>query len=190
MVENISEIINNTYHGKIIKIREVGDPAISKKSEEIDISNINSKIFELIEDMKETLNESGGFGIAAPQIGVNKRVIVIQVKKDKCSYINPEDVPTTVMINPTWKSLSEETTLEYEGCLSVPSIRGKVKRYTKIEVTYYNLDGEKVTKEVKGFTARDIQHECDHLDGIVFLSKVENGEYATASNIKKFDLRK
>lgn len=190
MVKNVNKIINDTYKGKILKIREVGDPVISKQSEEIDISNINSKIIELIEDMKETLNESGGFGIAAPQIGVNKRIIVIQVEKDKCSYIDPEDVPTTVMINPTWKKLSDETTLEYEGCLSVPSIRGKVKRYTNIEVTYYNLYGEKIVKEVKGFTARDIQHECDHLDGIVFLNKVENGEFSTASNIKKFDLRK
>ena len=77
------------------------------------------------------------------------------------------------MINPTWRKLSEETNTEFEGCLSIPYIRGKVERYTNIEVTYYNEKGEKIVKEVKGFTARDIQHECDHLDGIVFLEKVK-----------------
>lgn len=65
------------------------------------------------------------------------------------------------------------TSIEYEGCLSVPNIRGKVERYTNIEVTYYNQKGEKIVKQVKGFTARDIQHECDHLEGITFLEKVK-----------------
>ena len=86
--------------------------------------------------------------------------------------------------------MSEETYIEYEGCLSVPTIRGKVKRYNHIEVTYYNEKGEKIVKQVKGFTARDIQHECDHLDGIVFLEKVvaPNG-FATKEMINKFKLR-
>ncbi len=178
-----------SYNGKSIKIREIGDPVLFNISEDVDINNIDSEIFELIEDMKKTLNESGGFGIAAPQIGVNKRIIVIQVDKEKCSYKNCEDIPTTVMINPEWKKISDETDSEYEGCLSVPTIRGKVERYTNIEVTYYNENGEQITKQVKGFTARDIQHECDHLDGIVFLAKVKNGEFSTTSNIKKFGLK-
>ena len=94
------------------------------------------------------------------------------------------------MINPTWKPLSEEKETEFEGCLSVPSIRGKIERYTNIEVTYYNEKGEKIVKQVKGFTARDVQHECDHLDGIVFLEKVQdkNG-FATKDMINKYDLK-
>lgn len=186
MLENKTD---NSYKGKIIKIREVGDPALSKKSKKINIDNINIEILEIIEDMKATLNESGGFGIAAPQIGVNKRIVVIQVDKEKCSYNDCEDIPTTVMINPEWKKISDEMDSEYEGCLSVPTIRGKVERYTNIEVTYYNENGEQIIKQVKGFTARDIQHECDHLDGIVFLDKVKNGEFSTTSNIKKFELK-
>lgn len=188
MLENEEKDI--IYQGKIIKIREVGDPVLFNISEEVDINNISKEILEIIEDMKETLNDSGGFGIAAPQIGVNKRIVVIQVDKEKCTYKNAKDVPTTVMINPKWYNLSDEKESEYEGCLSVPSIRGKVARYTNIEVTYYNEYGEKITKKIKGFTARDIQHECDHLDGIVFLEKVQNGEFSTTSNIKKFNLRK
>lgn len=95
------------------------------------------------------------------------------------------------MLNPTWKPLSKEQDIAYEGCLSVPEIRGKVERYTNIEVTYYNEIGEKVIKQVKGFTARDIQHECDHLDGILFLEKVvkPNG-FATKDMMNKFKLNK
>lgn len=176
--------------GRILKIREVGDPILSTRCEEVDINQINKELLEQIEDMKETLNFTEGFGIAAPQVGVNKRIVIIQVDKEKCSYKDCEEVPTTVMINPTWRKLSEEKTIEYEGCLSVPSIRGKVERYTHIEVTYYNEQGEKIVKQVKGFTARDIQHECDHLEGIVFLEKVsgENG-FATKEMINKFRLK-
>lgn len=176
--------------GKVLRIREVGDPILSIKCKEVDIENISQEILEEIEDLKETLNFTEGFGIAAPQAGIDRRIVIIQVDKEKCTYNDCEEVPTTVMINPTWRNLSEETAIEYEGCLSVPSIRGKVERYTNIEVTYYNEKGEKMIKEVKGFTARDIQHECDHLDGIVFLEKVtsKNG-FATREMINKFNLR-
>ncbi len=174
--------------GKVLRIREVGDPILNQTCEEI--KNINSQILEDIEDLKATLNFTTGFGIAAPQAGINKRIVIIQVDKEKCSYSDCEDVPTTVMINPTWRKLSDETSVEFEGCLSVPSIRGKVERYKKIEVTYYNEKFEKIVKEQKGFTARDIQHECDHLDGITFLEKVIQNGFATREMINKFDLNK
>lgn len=176
--------------GKVLAIREVGDPILSVKCKEVDIKNINNELIGEIEDLKETLNFTEGFGIAAPQAGIDKRIVVIQVDKEKCTYNDCEEIPTTVMINPTWRKLSEETDIEYEGCLSVPTIRGKVERYKNIEVTYYNEQGEKIVKQVKGFTARDIQHECDHLDGIVFLEKVisPNG-FATKEMITKFKLR-
>ena len=101
--------------GRILKIREVGDPILSTRCEEVDINQINKELLEQIEDMKETLNFTEGFGIAAPQVGVNKRIVIIQVDKEKCSYKDCEEVPTTVMINPTWRKLSEEKTIEYEG---------------------------------------------------------------------------
>ena len=176
--------------GRVLKIREVGDPILSTKCKEVDIKNINQKILEEIEDLKETLNFTEGFGIAAPQVGINKRIVIIQVDKEKCTYKDCEEVATTVMINPTWKKLSEETDIQYEGCMSVPSIRGKVERYKNIELTYYNENGEKVVKELRGFFARLVQHECDHLDGIVFLEKVkETNGFATVENIKKYNLR-
>ncbi|MCI8352609.1 MAG: peptide deformylase [Clostridia bacterium] len=176
--------------GKILKIREIGDPILSVKCKEVEVNNISQSILEDIEDLKATLNFTEGFGIAAPQVGIDKRIVIIQVNKEKCTYKDSEEVPTTIMINPIWRKISEDTQTEYEGCLSVPQIRGKVERYTDIEVTYYNEKGEKITKQVHGFTARDIQHECDHLDGIVFLEKVkgENG-FATKEMINKFNLK-
>lgn len=176
--------------GRVLRIREVGDPILQARCEEVDIKNISQEILEEIEDLKETLNFTEGYGIAASQAGINKRIVIIQVNKEKCTYKDCEEVPTTVMINPTWRKMSEKTEIEYEGCLSVPSIRGKVERYTNIEVTYYNEKGEKIIKQVKGFTARDVQHECDHLDGIVFLEKVVTPKgFATKEMINKFKLK-
>lgn len=174
---------------KVLEIREVGDPILNKKCEDVDLNKIDEEILENIEDMKETLIFSGGFGIAAPQVGINKRIAIIKVEKENCHYKDSEDIPMTVMINPTWKKVADEKYIEFEGCLSVPSIRGKVERYYSIEVTYYTEKGEKIVKQVNGFTARDIQHECDHLDGIVFLEKVvgPNG-FATREMIQKYNL--
>lgn len=176
--------------GKVIKIREVGDPILQKKCDEIDIKNINGEISEIIEDLKTTLEFGTGLGIASPQIGVNKRIIVVGAKKENIKYNDAEEIPITAMINPTWRNLSEDTDIQYEGCMSVPVIRGKVKRYKNIELTYFNENGEKVVRQVNGFFARLVQHECDHLDGIVFLEKVEehNG-FATIDNVNKYNLR-
>ena len=176
--------------GKVLKVREVGDPALQKICDKIEIKKIDNEILDIIEDLKATLEYGTGLGIAAPQIGINKRIIVIGAKKENIQYNDSKEIPITVMINPIWKKLSEETDIQYEGCMSVPSIRGKVERYKKIELTYYNENGEKIEREVTGFFARLVQHECDHLDGIVFLEKVkEHNGFATASNINKFNLR-
>lgn len=176
--------------GKVIKIREVGDPILQKKCDEIDIKNINGEISEIIEDLKTTLEFGTGLGIASPQIGVNKRIIVVGAKKENIKYNDAEEIPITAMINPTWRKLSEDTDIQYEGCMSVPVIRGKVKRYKNIELTYFNENGEKVVRQVNGFFARLVQHECDHLDGIVFLEKVkEHNGFATIDNINKYNLR-
>ena len=177
--------------GKILKIREVGEPILTKKCKEVNIKEIDEETIEIIEDLKSTLEYGTGLGIAAPQIGVDKRIIVVGVKKENIRYNEPEEIPITAMINPTWKKLSDDIDVQYEGCMSVPSIRGKVERYKHIELSYYNENGEKIERKVDGFFARLVQHECDHLDGIVFLEKVKgpNG-FATKENMDKFNLRK
>ena len=176
--------------GKVLKIREVGDPILNKISEEINIKNINEEIIEIIDDLKSTLEFGTGLGIAAPQIGINKRIIVVGAKKENIKYNDAEEIPLMAMINPTWKKTSNETDIQYEGCMSVPIIRGKVERYKDIELTYYNENGKKIIKQLHGFFARLVQHECEHLDGILFLEKVrEKNGFATIDNINKYNLR-
>lgn len=176
--------------GKVLKIREIGDPILKKVCNEVDIKNINEEILDIIEDLKSTLEFGTGLGIAAPQIGVDKRIVVLGAKKENIKYNNAEEIPITVMINPIWKKLSEDTDIQYEGCMSVPVIRGKVERYKNIELIYYNENGEKIEKQLDGFFARLVQHECDHLDGIIFLEKVKESDgFATKENIDKYDLR-
>ena len=178
--------------GKVLKVREIGDPVLSNISEEVDINRIDINILDIIEDLKQTLGFGKGFGIAAPQIGVNKRIIVIGAKKEDITYKDAEEIPITAMINPKWIKLSDEKDSQYEGCLSVPGgVRGKVERYKKIKLTYYNEKGEQIEKELNGFAARLIQHECDHLDGVVFLQRVDGKQdnaFTTLENIKKYDL--
>lgn len=175
--------------GKIIKVREVGNPILKKKCEEVDITNISDDVNDIIEDLKETLLYGNGLGISAPQIGMNKRIIVVGAKKENIKYNDAEEIPLTAMINPTWENVTDDTDRQYEGCMSVPAIRGKVERYKSIELTYYDEKGEKIVKKVNGFFARLIQHECDHLDGILFIDKVNNGEFATTEMIKKYELK-
>lgn len=176
--------------GKVLKVREIGDPILNKISEEINIGNIDDEVIDIIEDLKSTLEYGTGLGIAAPQIGINKRIIVVGAKKENIKYNDAEEIPITVMINPVWKKLSDETDIQFEGCMSIPNIRGKVRRYKQIELTYYNENGNKITKRLSGFFARLVQHECDHLDGINFIEKViSNNGFATKENIEKYSLR-
>lgn len=176
--------------GKVLKVREVGDPLLKKVCNEVDVKNINKDMLDIIEDLKETLDFGSGLGIAAPQIGINKRIIVVGAKKENIRYDDAEEIPLTVMINPIWKKISEDTDIQYEGCMSVPIIRGKVERYKNIELTYYNENGEEIVRQLNGFFARLVQHECDHLDGIIFLEKVkEPNGFATIENVNKYNLR-
>ena len=152
--------------------------------------NLNEEIFEIIEDLKSTLEFGTGLGIAAPQIGINKRIIVVGAKKENIKYNDAEEIPLMAMINPTWRKTSNETDIQYEGCMSVPIIRGKVERYKDIELTYYDENGKKIIKQLHGFFSRLVQHECEHLDGILFLEKVrEKNGFATIDNINKYNLR-
>ena len=141
------------------------------------------------------LSAVGLLPIAAAGINIDKLMSGARKGMDNYSdsnikYNDAQDIPVTAMINPTWKKLSDDVDTQYEGCMSVPQIRGKVQRYKEIELTYFDEKGAKITKQLNGFFARLIQHECDHLDGIVFLEKVIPNGYATLDMIKYFELRK
>ena len=134
------------------------------------------QLIKLIEDMKDTMNEKKGVGIAAPQIGVNLRVVIFGFEKSE-RYPNEARVPFTILINPIVEILSDEMVDGWEGCLSVPRLRGLVPRYQKIKYTGLDLDQNPIERIAEGFHARIIQHECDHLDGILFHRRIKDMRY-------------
>lgn len=136
------------------------------------VTEFNSPFLtELTQDMHDTQRHFDGVGMAAPQIGVNLRVIIFGF--DVCErYPQQLPIPETVLINPEYEPLSEEMALDWEGCLSVPGLRGAVSRYTQIRYWGYDLHGESVAGEAAGFHARVIQHEVDHLNGVLFVHRI------------------
>lgn len=133
-------------------------------------------LFNLIQDMKDTMKEKGGVGIAAPQIGYQQRVIMFGFEHSK-RYPNEKPIPFTILINPVIEILDQAQTTGWEGCLSVPGIRGLIPRYNKIKYTAYDPEGNLLTQTVAGFHARVIQHECDHLDGILFPRRIVDMQF-------------
>ncbi|HOJ10645.1 MAG TPA: peptide deformylase [Clostridiales bacterium] len=146
----------------IRKIRKDGDEVLRKKSKKVEV--INDKIISLLKDMAETMYESDGVGLAAPQVGILKRVVVIDVNDDRglIELINPEII------------FSEGEQNESEGCLSVPGVYGQVKRPARVIVEALNSKGEKITVEGSKLLAVALCHEIDHLDGMLFTDKVIN----------------
>jgi len=143
---------------------------LHKKGDLVDIEKINIPGFQkFIDDMIETMYKKDGVGLASPQIGESLQICVIT--KEYSTFQNEEDM---VLINPVWKKLSRWQSWDEEGCLSVPETYGKVKRYKKIRVKALNRHGEDIEFETEGFFARIIQHEVDHLNGILFIEKAKN----------------
>lgn len=145
------------------QIRLVGDRVLTKTCRPV--AKIDDKIIDLVEDMFETMYEACGVGLAAPQVGILKRVVVIDA--------GMEEEDPHVLINPEIIERSEETQTGPEGCLSVPGKNGDVTRPMRVKVKATDLDGSEYVLEGAGLLARAICHECDHLDGVMYLSKVE-----------------
>ena len=139
----------------------------------LDLDKSHQELLTLVQDMKDTMEEEGGVGIAAPQIGCNKRVIIFGFEENE-RYPSEKMVPFTVLINPRFNALSSEMVDAWEGCLSVPGLRGLVPRYTKIEYNGYDLEGTLITRVVEGFHARVFQHEYDHLDGVLYPQRIKD----------------
>jgi len=155
-------------------ILKMGNPHLLKVSEPVDFEKDDLKT--LIEDMKETMKANDGAGLAAPQIGVFKRLVIFGFDTND-RYPEADSVPFTVLINPVITPLSDDKENGWEGCLSVPGLRGVVPRFTHIKYEGYDADGKKFEREVEDFHARVVQHECDHLDGILYPMKIEDYRY-------------
>jgi peptide deformylase len=156
-------------------IREVlrmGDPRLLERSQEVARFNTPA-IDALLVDMRDTMQKYDGAGLAAPQIGVPLRVVIFGVERNP-RYPDAEPVPYTEIINPVLVPLSDDMEEGWEGCLSVPGLRGVVSRYSRIGYTGYDPKGGRIEREVSGFHARVVQHECDHLDGILYPMRVRD----------------
>lgn len=139
------------------------------------------EIRRIIEDMQTTLANTQGVGIAAPQISESRRIVIV-ASRPTARYPDAPQMAPTVMINPSFQAKSENRQKDWEGCLSIPGIRALVPRYTEIGVQYTDEQGEVVELMLDGFIARVFQHEVDHLDGIVYLDRVEDNRDVIAES--------
>ena len=150
-------------------VREVlrmGHPVLREKSKPVDELG-TPELRALVRDMKETMAAQNGAGLAAPQIGVAQRVVIFGVEHNP-RYPDAEPVPFTVLVNPKIVMLTREVVEDWEGCLSVPGMRGVVPRYAKLRYSGFDEEGNPIERVAEGFHARVVQHECDHLDGILY----------------------
>ena len=150
----------------------MGDPRLLEKSRAVETLG-TPELLSLIGDMRDTMAHLNGAGLAAPQIGVPLRVVIFGVRRNP-RYPDAEEVPDTVLINPALWPLGEDMEEDWEGCLSVPGLRGVVARHARIRYTGCDEQGLSIDRSVQGFHARVVQHECDHLEGILYPMRVRD----------------
>ncbi|MBI2318067.1 MAG: peptide deformylase [Betaproteobacteria bacterium] len=150
----------------IRNVLRMGDPRLLAKSEPVAELG-TSELHALVADMRDTMAQLNGAGLAAPQIGVLLRVVIFGVHANP-RYPDAEEVPDTVLVNPVLEPIGDAMEDGWEGCLSVPGLRGVVPRHARIRYRGFDISGEPIDRTVEGFHARVVQHECDHLDGILY----------------------
>jgi peptide deformylase len=169
----------------ILKVARLGHPVLRQKAEPVPVSEIGTAAFQrFIDDMVETMREYDGAGLAANQVHTLKQVAVIEVEGNP-RYPEAAAIPLTVLINPVVTVLTEEREDGWEGCLSVPDMRGIVSRATAVRLTCYDREANRVDLVAKEFFARVIQHETDHLNGIVYLDRMS--DLRTLSHIAEWN---
>ena len=149
-----------------------GNPLLREKAKRVGLRSIKTPAFQkLIEEMFFTMRRVGGVGLAAPQIGKSLQLAVIEIRK---SAVRPDIVPLppTVIINPKIETVSKTKQSDWEGCLSLPSVRGLVPRHKRITVSYFDEAGKKQVMTFSGFRARVFQHEIDHLNGLLYVDRM------------------
>ena len=153
-------------------VLRMGDPRLLQKA--LPVKEFGTKeLEELLADMRDTMAHLNGAGLAAPQIGVSLQVVIFGVTSNP-RYPGIEPVPETVLINPKLTALSEEEEEGWEGCLSVPGMRGWVPRFKRLRYAGFDESGNKIQKDVEGFHARVVQHEVDHLEGVLYPMRIRD----------------
>ena len=153
-------------------VLRMGDPRLWQQARAVDDFD-TPELHALMADMQETMSHLDGAGLAAPQIGIDLRVVIFGLENNP-RYPDAEGVPFTILINPLLMQLSEELEDGWEGCLSVPGLRGLVPRWRHLRYTGFDPFGMPIDRVVEGFHARVVQHECDHLDGILYPSRIRD----------------
>ncbi|MDE2598033.1 MAG: peptide deformylase [Rhodocyclaceae bacterium] len=156
----------------VCPVLRMGDPRLLRISRPVARFD-TPELHALIRDMEDTMAHLNGAGLAAPQIGVDLRVVIFGVAANP-RYPDVEEVPYTVLINPVIEPLDEDEEDGWEGCLSVPGMRGVVPRFTRLRYSGLDPFGNRIEREVSGFHARVVQHECDHLDGILYPMRIRD----------------
>jgi peptide deformylase len=158
---------------KLRQIAQLGAAVLRQqaKSVEFDVASTQA----IISDMLATLADSNGVGLAAPQIYEPYRIVII-ASRPTLRYPSAPKMEPTIMINPTFQPLSEHQCKDWEGCMSIPGIRALVPRHTQIEVSFVSQEGDSISQHLEGFVARVFQHEFDHLNGMVYLDRVESSQ--------------
>jgi len=156
----------------IHQILRMGDPRLLQIARPVEQFG-DGMLKQLVEDMFDTMHAANGAGLAAPQIGVDLRVVIFGFSSN-LRYPDAEPVPETVLVNPHIVALTENQELGWEGCLSVPGLRGRVPRFNRIRYRGFDIYGNPVDREAEGFHARVVQHECDHLDGILYPMRIRD----------------
>jgi peptide deformylase len=153
-------------------VLRMGDPRLLQRSQPVERFG-TAELAALLADMRDTMAQLNGAGLAAPQIGVGLRVVIFGVKSNP-RYPHVEDVPDTVLINPVLEPLGADVEEDWEGCLSVPGMRGLVPRHRRLHYKGFDERGNSFERQVEGFHARVVQHEVDHLDGILYPMRIRD----------------
>jgi peptide deformylase len=165
---------------------EKENPILRETAELISSTEFGSSwLHEIANEMIAIMKETSAVGVAAPQIGISKRIIVFGTAYTTSRKID-DPIPDTILINPSIKILSEEIQTGYEGCLNCGELRGEVPRAMEIEYSGFDLEGNLISKRAKGLEARIVQHEVDHLDGVLFFDRViDESSFTTAAELQK-----
>ena len=155
------------------EILKMGDPRLLRLA--LPVQQFDTpELHALLKDMQATMRHAQGVGLAAPQIGVNLQVVMFGTGEPNPRYPNEAPVQRTILINPVITPLSQHTEEGWEGCLSVPGLRGQVPRWSSIKYSGFDEKGEPIEREASGFHARMVQHECDHLWGILYPMRIKD----------------